>query len=160
MNKAVTITRHGDADVLVLTERPIVEPKGHEVRIAVRAAGLNFAEVSARQGLYPEAPKPPCVVGYELAGVVDAVGDTGGNLKVGDRVLALTKFGGHASFVNVSIQQCFLIPENMSFATAAAIPVNYLTAHHMLFHVGTVHPSSTVLLHMAAGGVGTAVCPC
>ena len=156
MNKTVTITKHGNSDVLKVVEHPVREPEAQEVRIAVHAAGLNFADVSARQGLYPAAPKPPCVVGYEVSGVVDLLGPGVTNLKLGDRVLALTQFGGQASSIVVPAEQCFKMPDEMSFVVGAAIPVNYLTAHHMLFHVGTVHPASSILVHMAAGGVGTA----
>ena len=156
MNKAVTITKHGATDVLEVREQELKEPGPGEVRIAVHAAGLNFADVSARQGLYLAAPKPPCVVGYEVSGVIDELGAGVNQLEKGDRVLALTQFGGHSSSVVVPAAQCFKMPTDMSFVAAAAIPVNYLTAHHMLFHVGTVHPGSSILIHMAAGGVGTA----
>ena len=156
MNKAITITKYGNTNVLKVTDQALGEPQAQEVRIAVHAAGLNFAEISARQGLYPAAPKPPCVVGYEVSGVVDKLGPGVSNLKVGDRVLALTQFGGHTSSIVVPAEQCFKMPDKMSFVVGAAIPVNYLTAHHMLFHIGTVHPASSILIHMAAGGVGTA----
>lgn len=155
--RAVTITKHGGRGVLELREYPDPSPIGGEVRIRVAAAGLNFAEVSARQGLYPDAPKPPCVVGYEVSGTIDAIGPGVTSVAVGDRVLALTRFGGHCDLLCVPEESAFKIPDALGFAEAAAIPVNYLTAHHMLFHVGTTHPGSTVLLHMAAGGVGTAV---
>jgi NADPH:quinone reductase-like Zn-dependent oxidoreductase len=127
------------------------------VRIAVRAAGLTFADVMAAQGLYPDAPKPPCVVGYEAAGVVDGLGHGTEGPEAGRRVLALTHFGGHADVVCVPAEQVFEIPDSMSFEEAAAIPVNYLTAYHMLFRVANVRPGERVLVHMAAGGVGTAV---
>lgn len=155
--RAIYIPRHGPASVLEVREAPDPVPGEGELRIDVAAAGLNFAEVTARQGLYPDAPKPPCVVGYEVAGTVDAVGEGVTDVAVGDRVLAMCRFGGHASKVVVTEPLCFPIPETMPFADAAAIPVNYLTAHHMLFHIGAVHPNSTILVHMAAGGVGTAV---
>jgi NADPH:quinone reductase-like Zn-dependent oxidoreductase len=111
----------------------------------------------AAQGLYPDAPKPPCVVGYEVAGVIDAVGDDIRGHAPGQRVLALTHFGGHADVVCVPTQQVLPMPDAMSFEEAAAIPVNYLTAYHMLFRVANVRPGERVLVHMAAGGVGTAV---
>ena len=157
VNPSVVITRHGVRDVLEIQslERPSIQ--ADEVLIEVRAAGLNFADVSARQGLYPDAPKPPCVMGYEVAGIVKEVGNKVTDFKVDDRVLAMTKFGGQASLVATRAEHCFLLPDAMSFADAAAIPVNYLTAFHMLFEIGNVKPGSTVLLHMAAGGVGTAV---
>lgn len=155
--RAVTLMRNGGPEVLELREYPSPTPQSGEVLIGVRAAGLNFAEVAARQGLYPDAPPKPCVVGYEVAGVVQALGAGVETLAVGDRVLALIRFGGHAEQVVVPELQALKIPDRMSFAEAAAIPVNYLTAHHMLFQIGTVHPGSSVLVHMAAGGVGTAV---
>ncbi len=155
--RAITITRHGGRDVLAVLEHPDPSPAPGEVRVRVAAAGLNFAEISARQGLYPDAPKPPCVVGYEVSGTIDAVGSGVTDFQIGDRVLALTRFGGHCDLLCVPSVSAFRMPEAMSFAEAAAIPVNYLTAHHMLFHIGTVHPGSSVLVHMAAGGVGTAV---
>jgi NADPH:quinone reductase-like Zn-dependent oxidoreductase len=127
------------------------------VRIRVRAAGLTFADVMAAQGLYPDAPKPPCVVGYEAAGVVDGLGEGTEGPGAGRRVLALTHFGGHADVVCVPSGQVFEIPDGMSFEEAAAIPVNYLTAYHMLFRVAGIRPGERVLVHMAAGGVGMAV---
>jgi NADPH:quinone reductase-like Zn-dependent oxidoreductase len=125
--------------------------------VRVHAAGLNFAEVMARQGLYPDAPKPPCVVGYEVAGVVEALGPEATGPQVGRRVLALTKFGGHADIVCVPAEQVLEIPDGMGFEEAAALPVNYLTAYHMLFRVANVRAGERVLVHMAAGGVGLAV---
>jgi len=154
--RAVVITRHGGPAVLEVHESPDPEPQAGEVRVATRAAGLNFAEVTARQGLYPDAPKPPCVVGYEGAGVVDAVGDGVVSPELGDRVLYLTRFGGHASAVCVPAAQAVPIPDGMSFEQAAALPVNYITAYHMLFEVARIRPGEHVLIHMAAGGVGTA----
>lgn len=154
---AITIPRFGPPSVLQVRESPDPTPGAGEVRIAVAAAGLNFAEVAARQGLYPDAPPPPCVVGYEVAGTIDALGPGVKDLAVGARVLALTRFGGHSSSVVVDARYAFPLPASMSFAQGAAIPVNYLTAHHMLFWVGNLHPGDHVLLHMAAGGVGTAV---
>jgi NADPH:quinone reductase-like Zn-dependent oxidoreductase len=155
--RAVTITRPGGRDVLAITETPDPLPGPGQVRIAVAAAGLTFADVSARHGLYPDAPPTPCTVGYEVAGTVDAVGEGAAMHPVGTRVMALTRFGGHASSVCVPELSALAIPDGMDFHAAAAIPVNYLTAHHMLFRAGTVHPGSSVLVHMAAGGVGTSV---
>src|SRR5689334_16398867 len=155
--RAVWLTKAGGPEVLTVRETPDPSPGRGEVRIRVRAAGLNFAEVMARQGLYSDAPKLPCVVGYEVAGEVDAVGDGVDTLSVGQRVLALVRFGGHADVVCVPVAQVVEMPDAMSFEEAAAIPVNYLTAYHMLFRVANVRPGERVLVHMAAGGVGTAV---
>jgi NADPH:quinone reductase-like Zn-dependent oxidoreductase len=153
----VWITRAGGPEVLAVRETPDPQPSAGEVRVRVSAAGLNFAEVMARQGLYPDAPKLPCVVGYEVAGTVDALGDGVTAPAVGQRVLALVRFGGHADMVCVPAQRVVPIPDELSFTDAAAIPVTYLTAYHMLFHVANLRPGDRVLVHMAAGGVGIAV---
>lgn len=155
--QAIWIRKHGGPNVLEVRESADPEPRSDEVRIEVKAAGLNFAEVSARQGIYPDAPKPPCVVGYEGAGVVDRVGKDVRRWKPGDRVIYLSRFGGHASSVVVKEDQVFAMPESMSFEDGAALPVNYLTAYHMLFVVRRIRSGDAVFLHMAAGGVGTAV---
>ncbi len=154
--QAITITRHGGPEVLQVREAPDPEPASGQVRIKVHAAGLNFAEVMARQGLYPDAPKPPCVVGYEGSGIVDKVGSGVTDPKEGTRVLFLSKFGAHASSVCVTADQAIPIPDKMSFESAAALPVTYLTAYHMLFGIARLRPGEHVLIHMAAGGVGTA----
>src|SRR3954471_1473094 len=99
--RQVVITRHGPPEVLQLREAPDPIPGEGEVRIAVRAAGVNFADIVARVGLYPDAPRPPCVVGYEVAGEIDAVGPQVTSRRVGERVMALTHFGGYADTVVV-----------------------------------------------------------
>jgi NADPH:quinone reductase-like Zn-dependent oxidoreductase len=143
--------------MLEVRETPDPEPGAGEVRVRVRASGLNFAEVMARQGLYPDAPKPPCVVGYEGAGVVDALGAGVSGPPVGSRVIYMSLFRGHADVVCVPQEQVTLMPEAMSFEHAAALPVTYLTAFHMLFEIARLRGGEHVLVHMAAGGVGTAV---
>jgi len=154
--RAVWITKAGDPSVLAVRETPDPVPGPGEVRIRVRAAGLNFAEVMARQGLYPDAPRLPCVVGYEVAGVIDAVGAGVTTLAQTQRVLALVRFGGHADTVCVPAPQVIAMPDGMTFEEGAALPVNYLTAYHMLFRVANLRPGAKVLVHMAAGGVGLA----
>jgi NADPH:quinone reductase-like Zn-dependent oxidoreductase len=154
--RAVWQLKNGGPEVLTVRETPDPVPGPGEVRIRVRACGLNFAEVTARQGLYPDAPKPPCVLGYEAAGEVDALGPGVDAPSVGTAVVALTRFGGHADTVCVPVTQVLPMPPGMEWETAAAIPVNYLTAYHMLFRVANLQPSAKVLVHMAAGGVGIA----
>ena len=155
--RALTITRHGDPDVLKVLESPDLTPKLGELRINVARAGLNFAEISARVGLYPDAPKPPFVAGYEVAGTIDALGEGVEGWKVGDRAIGMCRFGAHASQVVIPRAQAFKIPEQLSFDEAAALPVNYITAFHMMFRVGNLLPRQRILVHMAAGGVGLAV---
>jgi NADPH:quinone reductase-like Zn-dependent oxidoreductase len=154
--RAVVITRHGDPSVLAVQERPDPVPGPGEVRIDVRGSGLNFADVMARMGLYPDAPKPPCVVGYEVTGVVGAVGEGVSDRAVGDRVLGGTRFGGHAEQVVVPTENTVPIPEGMSFAAATAVPVNYSTAWAALVQYANVQPGERVLIHAAGGGVGLA----
>lgn len=155
--RAVWITRHGGPEVLEVREGPDPAPGAGEVRIRVRATGLNFADIMARLGLYPGAPKPPFVAGYEVAGVVDAAGPGVEKPAPGARVLALVRFGGHADVVCAPAASVIELPEGASFEEAAALPVNYATAWLMLFRTASVRPGERVLVHMAAGGVGIAV---
>ena len=154
--RQVCILRHGPPEVLTLqgVPDPCVAPG--TVRIAVHAIGVNFADVLARQGLYPDCPKPPVVVGYEVAGHIEAVGEGVTALVPAQPVLALTHFGGYAERVVVPVQQVFPLPHDMSFAAAAALPVNYLTAYLMLYICGRLQAGEHVLIHGAAGGVGLA----
>ncbi len=156
--KAVWIPKHGKPDVLEIRESQDPIPRPGEVRIRVRASGINFADIMARQGLYPDAPSPPMVVGYEVSGVIDAVGKGVEDRSEGQRVLAMTRFGGYADTVRVGAAQTFVMPAQMSFEEGAALPVTYLTAYHMLFNVRRLRPGDQVLIHQAAGGVGTAAC--
>jgi len=155
MRQAV-ITRAGPPEVIQIRDTPDAAPKAGEVRIAVRAAGVNFADVMARLGLYPDAPPLPAVVGYEVAGVIDNVGAGVGEFHAGDRVLALTRFGGYASSVVVPVAQVFATPASLTDLEAAAIPVNYLTAALALYKLANITAGETVLVYGAGGGVGIA----
>jgi NADPH:quinone reductase-like Zn-dependent oxidoreductase len=152
----VVFDRYGGPEVLSIREatRPALAPG--DVGIAVSAAGVNFADVMARMGLYPDAPKPPLVLGYEVAGVVDAVGPGIRHLHGGDRVVALTRFGGYATHVVVPADYVFPIPPSVSLADAAALPVNYLTASLALYRLANLAAGETVLIYGAGGGVGIA----
>ncbi len=154
--RQIVITRSGGPEVLKVQERPDPEPGPDEVRVRVKAAGINFADILARQGLYPDAPKLPAVVGYEVAGVVDAVGAGADQSSIGKAVLAMTRFGGYSDVVIVPASQIFEKPESLSFEEAAAIPVNYLTAYALLIVMGSLHAGEAVLIHNAGGGVGLA----
>lgn len=155
--RVVVITKHGDPSVLKVQERPEPPPPpAGQVRIAVRAAGVNFADHLARVGLYPDAPKPPCVVGYEVAGTIEAVGDGVDASRVGERVFAGTRFGGYAEIVNVAAADAISLPDALGFEQGAAIPVNYATAWAALHGYGSLRAGERVLVHAAAGGVGIA----
>jgi len=154
--KALVLTGSGGPDVLKVEERPDPEVGPGEVRIAVRAAGLNFADTMARLGLYPDAPKTPCVLGYEVAGEVESVGDGVADFAVGERVMAGTRFGGQAELVSVPADQVLPLPERLGFEQGAAVPVNYGTAFAALVLMGGMREGDRVLIHAAGGGVGIA----
>jgi NADPH:quinone reductase-like Zn-dependent oxidoreductase len=151
--RAVVITEHGPPDVLRVEERPDPSPGPGQVVVDVRAAGINFADLLARLGLYPDAPKPPVVVGYEVAGTVAAVGEGVEGISPGARVMAGTRFGGYAERVAVRATDVVPLGERLSFEQGAAVPVAYATAWAAL---ETVRPGERVLIHAAAGGVGIA----
>ena len=155
--RAVVITRHGPPEVLQVQERGEPQPGPGEVVIDVRAAGINFADLMARLGLYPDAPKPPCVIGYEVAGVIAALGDgVDGGLQVGQRVVAPTRFGGYAELVSALADGVVPLPESMSFEEGAAVPIAYATAWEGLIRAANLHRGERVLIQAAAGGVGIA----
>src|SRR4030088_2713811 len=127
--RQIVTTKNGGVEVLQVQEAPDPKPDKGEVVIQVKAAGLNFADILARQGLYPDGPKKPCVMGYEVAGVVEAVGEDVPTDLVGKPVVAMTRFRGQSEKIVVGMNQLFEKPESLSFEQAAAIPVNYLTAY-------------------------------
>jgi NADPH:quinone reductase-like Zn-dependent oxidoreductase len=158
--RAVVITKHGGPGVLEVHERPDPEIGAGQVRVAVAAAGINFADVMARMGLYQDAPKTPCVVGYEVAGTIlelgEGVSESHPFLSHGQRVLAGTQFGGYASQVVVPVTDLVALPDRLTFEQGAAIPVNYATAWAGLIGYGNLQPGERVLVHSAGGGVGIA----
>jgi len=152
--RAVVLTGTGGPEVLKVQERPDPAVGPGQIRIAVRAAGINFADTLARVGLYPDAPKTPCVLGYEVAGEVESVGQGIGSFKLGDRVVAGTRFGGQAELVSVDAVQALPLPDRLSFEQGAAFPVNYGTAYAALVLMGGMRQGDRVLIHAAGGGVG------
>jgi NADPH:quinone reductase-like Zn-dependent oxidoreductase len=156
--RQIWITKRGGPEVLQVREAPDPEAGQGQVRIRVKACGINFADLAARVGLYPDAPKIPCVVGYEASGTIDQIGPgaEGSGLAVGDRVFGMPKFGGYTDVLVVPAGQVYKMPDKMSFEEGAALPVVYLTAHNMMFVTGTIRPRSSILIHSAAGGVGLA----
>ena len=154
--RALVITQHGPPEVLKVLDRPDPELGPGEVRIAVKAAGVNFSDLLARVGMYPDAPKPPSVIGYEVAGDVESVGDGVENVKAGDRVIAGTRFGGQAELAVTEASNVFSLPDDWSYEKGAAVPVVYVTAYAGMIRYGNVLPGERVLIHAAAGGVGIA----
>jgi NADPH:quinone reductase-like Zn-dependent oxidoreductase len=154
--KALVVTEHGPPDVLRVQERPDPEPGPGQVRIRVRAAGVNFADLLGRVGLYPDAPKPPCVVGYEVAGDVDLLGDGVEGLEVGQRVMGACRFGGYAQLAVTQANAIVPLPDGWSYSEGAAMPVTYATAYAGLVRYGALREGERVLIQAAAGGVGIA----
>jgi NADPH:quinone reductase-like Zn-dependent oxidoreductase len=155
--RAIVLAKHGPPEqALELREWPDPVPGDGQVLIDVRAAGLNFADIAARVGLYPDAPKTPSVMGYEVAGVIEAVGPGVSGFEPGQRVAAATRFTGFAEKAVADARNVLALPDGMSFEQGAAIPVNYGTAYAALGLMACVKPGETVLVQSAAGGVGIA----
>ena len=155
MMSAVEVTEFGDAGTMTVREVEPPEPGAGEVRIEVRAAGINFADIMQRRGHYHGGPEPPYRPGMEVAGVVDAVGE-GVNRETGEPVVSLVDGGGYAEHAVADARGLLEIPGEMGFEAAAGFPVQWLTAHNCLFEWGDAEAGETVLVHAAAGGVGSA----
>ncbi len=152
----VVVTRHGGPERLGVLTAPLPDPGPGELRVEVRAAGVNFADILIRQGVYPGAPRPPCVPGHEIAGVVDAVGDGVDPVWVGREVVALTDYGGYSTHHVLDANRALIKPQGLAFDQAAALPLNYVTAWVMLMVMGSLRSDQTVLIQNAGGGVGLA----
>ncbi len=154
--RAVVLSGTGEPEKLIVEERPDPEPGPGDVRVAVRAAGVNFADLLARRGLYPDAPATPCVLGYEFAGEVESLGEGVDDIEVGAAVFGPVMFGGQAELVVVPRDQVMPVPDGFGYSAAAALPVNYCTAIAALVVMGGLREGQRVLIHAAAGGVGIA----
>ncbi len=154
--RQIWIPKAGPPEVLEVREARDPLPRRGEMRIRVEASGVNFADIMGRMGIYPDLPKMPVVVGYEVAGRVDAVGEEVEGDWVGRDVLAMTRFGGYSDVVCVPEAQVQARPPGMTAEQGAAIPVNYLTAYQLLVAMGGLRAGETVLVHSAGGGVGIA----
>jgi len=154
--RQIWITGRGGPEKLEVREAPDPQPGAGEVRIRVRASGVNFADILARLGLYPDAPPLPAVVGYEVSGTVDAVGPQAREDWMGREAFALTRFGGYTDTVVVPEEQLFEKPAALSHEQCVALPVQYLTAWQLVVVMGALAPGEAVLVHNAGGGVGLA----
>lgn len=154
--RQIWIPKAGEPEVLEVREARDPLPKRGELRVRVEASGVNFADIMGRMGIYPDLPPMPVVVGYEVAGRVDAVGEGVESDWVGRDVLAMTRFGGYSDVVCVPEVQIQARPAGMTAQQGAAVPVNYLTAHQLLVVMGGLRAGDTVLVHSAGGGVGIA----
>ncbi|MEP4196215.1 MAG: NADPH:quinone oxidoreductase family protein [Aliishimia sp.] len=154
--KAMLSTVVGGPETLELTELPIPEPKKGEVRVRVRAAGLNFPDTLMIRDLYQMKPQRPFAPGGEIGGEVEALGEGVTNVAIGDRVLALTGHGGFATHICVEAGKVINIPDAMPFEDAACFIFTYGTSHHALKDRANLRAGESVLVLGAAGGVGVA----
>jgi len=154
--RQIWIPRPGPPEVLELREAPDPAPAAGQVRVRVEAAGVNFADIMGRMGMYPDLPRMPVVVGYEVSGKIDAVGAGVTEDWIGADIVALTRFGGYSDVICVPETQVFVRPDGMDAAQGAAFPVNYLTAWQLVRVMGSLHPGESMLVHSAGGGVGIA----
>ena len=154
--KSVILTKYGAPEVLKVKEFKDIEPSDNQVRIKVHYAGINFAEIMARMKLYPGGPKPGAVLGGEVSGVIDKIGDNVQGLSIGEKVMGLSLNGSYSSQVCVDADAIIPLPNNFNLDEAAAFPVTYITAYMMMFDLGNLQENDTFLVHGAGGGVGTA----
>lgn len=155
--KSVVITKKGSPEVLKITENDLRTPQTGETRIKVLATGVGRTDVVMRYGYYPFAPKIPFAPGYEIIGVVDAIGEGVSRVAVGDRVAALTVYGGYSEFIFVNEGHLVHVPATLDPAEAVSLTLNYVTAYQMLHRFAKVEAGNKVLITGANGGVGTAL---
>jgi NADPH:quinone reductase-like Zn-dependent oxidoreductase len=156
--KAVYLVRHGNAmEAFEIREAELPVPDENQVRVKVEAFGLNFADVMARKGSYRDCPPLPCVIGYDVVGIIDAVGKNVSNVTAGDRVASFTRFGGYAQYVLIDARGVATISHEMLLTFAGALATQYCTAYYASYECVNVFPGEHVLVHAAAGGVGTAL---
>ena len=154
--KAIQLQRHGDSHKafnIIETEKP--SPNAGEVLIKVASSGLNFADVLARRGLYADAPPMPSILGYDVSGVIEEVGEGVEDLEKGQRVTALSRFGGYAEYVSTMREGVAVIPDDMDFNEATAYATQGCTAYFCAEECTSLHAGDKVVVHAAAGGVGS-----
>jgi NADPH2:quinone reductase len=150
------LTKKGGPEALQVVEQPLIQPGPGQLRIRVQAAGMGATDLAMLNGNYPFAPKIPFVLGYEVAGVVDAIGASVVGFDVGQRVAALTVYGAFAEFLTREAEHFLPVPDSVSSRDAAAVILNYGTAWQMIYRVAQVQSGQTALVTGASGGVGTA----
>jgi len=155
-NLRVVITAQGGPEVLKLTEEDLPTPAAGQVRVKILASGVAYADVLMRRGLYPHTPPFPFAPGYDIVGDIDAVGPGVTQFSPGQRVAALTMIGGYAQYTLVPAAHLVPVPENLDPTEAVSLVLNYVTAYQMLHRLGNLREGQRLLIHGAAGGVGTA----
>ncbi|MEO6723097.1 MAG: zinc-binding dehydrogenase [Ferruginibacter sp.] len=157
MNAIFLVKNGAAANAFEIREVTIPVPGQGQVLIKVEAFGLNFADVMARRGMYKEAPPIPCILGYDVAGVVAVVGEGVQHVKKGDRVTAMTRFGGYAEYALTDATGVAIIPVSIDTPTATALTTQYCTAYYAAAEMVNLHQGDKVLIHAGAGGVGRAL---
>lgn len=156
--KAAILVKNTTADkAFEIREMPTPEPKEGEVLIKVEGFGLNFADIMARQGNYQDCPPLPAIIGYDVVGKVDKIGAGVDNVKPGDRVTAMTRFGGYAEYAITDYRACAKIGADYDLGKATALTTQYCTAYYCFEEMVNLYEGDAVLIHAAAGGVGTAL---
>jgi NADPH2:quinone reductase len=153
----IIVTHYGGPDALQVLEEECPEPKEGEVRARVLAAGVSLPDILAREGVHPETPRPPFTPGWDLAGEVDRLGDGVSGIEPGQIVAAMPISGAYAEFVCLPQRELVPVPSGLDAAEAVSLVLNYVTAYQMMHHSAKVRPGQRVLIHGAAGGVGTAL---
>ena len=156
MMKRIEYKKFGAPNVLEVVDFKLNKPKPNEVQIKTHYAGINFAEIMTRMGLYPGAPKPPSTLGGEASGIIKKVGDNVTNFNINDKVMCFAPFNSYSSHINVNEKMLIKLPENFSLAEGAAFPVVYITAYMMMFNLGNLKKEEYFFIQGAGGGVGTA----
>ena len=155
-NARMVITGLGGPEVFKWVEEDMPVPAPGHVRVKVIAAGVAFADILMRHGLYPGTPAFPFAPGYDILGEVDALGEGVTGFAVGQGVAALTMIGGYSRYTIVPAAHLVLVPDNLDPAEAVSLVLNYVTAYQMLHRVAKLNQGQRFLIHSAAGGVGTA----
>jgi NADPH2:quinone reductase len=153
----IVVTHYGGPDELRAVEEECPEPKAGEVRVKVLAAGVSLPDIMAREGVHPETPRVPFTPGWDLVGVVDRLGDGVSGIEPGQIVAAMPISGAYAEYVCLSQHELVLVPPGLDAAEAVSLVLNYVTAYQMMHRSAKVRPGQRVLIHSAAGGVGTAL---
>ena len=154
--KRIEYIKYGAPEVLQVKDFDLNELKDNEVQIKTHFAGINFAEIMTRMGLYPGAPKPPSPIGGEASGIIQKIGSKVGDFKIGDKVMAFAPFNSYSSHINVNENMLIKLPESFTMEQGAAFPVVYITAYMMMFDLGNLKKDEIFFIQGAGGGVGTA----
>ena len=153
----IIVAHYGGPDALRMIEEECPEPAQGEVRVRVLAAGVSMPDIMAREGIHPETPPVPFTPGWDLVGVVDRLGDGISGIEPGKMVAAMPIHGAYAEFVSLLQRELVPVPSGLDAAEAVSLILNYTTAYQMLHRSAKVKPGQRVLIHGAAGGVGSAL---